>query len=406
MTDFKKLFKQYWYFGILAAIAIVLLTIISATGGDLRQSGSSYSIAPNGYSAWYQLMKDRGINIQRWQKSFAQLAKIPAYKQGTTLIQINPELERWQLTARQQRWVRQGNTLVILGILAPAGEMPFRANLKSSVGAVRIATTRRFRFSKGKASAQAEATQKPTDLSASRLPSNAIAKPVLRDRYGTVISQFTLDSPKETVRERGRIILATTPYLAANAYQEFRPNYELLSKLVNQDRQQILVDEYIHGYIDRESRLDTKTGDVFAYLTNTPLVIVFVNLLLGILVSIWQQNRRFGKVTIPKLPEIDNSEAYIQALGGVLRQANSSEFVLQNIGRSKQLAWQQQLGLGKARLVESQILITAWENLVRLPADDLRFVIQLTTGDRRLTPAELKTWLTKICTIDLQLKRD
>jgi hypothetical protein len=309
MTDFKKLFKQYWYFGILAAIAIVLLTIISATGGDFRQSGSSYSIAPNGYSAWYQLMKDRGINIQRWQKSFAQLAKIPAYKQGTTLIQINPELERWQLTARQQRWVSQGNTLVILGIFAPAGEMPFRANLKSSVGAVRIATTRRFRFSKGEASAQAEATPTPTDLTANRLPSNAIAKPVLRDRYGSVISQFTLDSPrcgsprhsrvtrlygyaetsatpKETVRERGRIILATTPYLAANAYQEFRPNYELLSKLVNQDRQQILVDEYIHGYLDRESRSDTKTGDVFTYLTNTPLVVVFVNLLLGILVSI------------------------------------------------------------------------------------------------------------------------
>lgn len=397
MTDFKKLFKQYWYFGILAAIAIVLLTIISATGGDIRQSGSSYNIAPNGYSAWYQLMKDRGINIQRWQKSFAQLAKLPAYKQGTTLIQINPELERWQLTARQQRWVSQGNTLVILGILAPAGDLPFQGNLESSLGAVRIETTRRFRFSKGEAQ---------TDLTASRLPSNAIAKPVLRDRYGTVISQFTLDSPTETVRERGRIILATTPYLAANAYQEFRPNYELLSKLVNQDRQQILVDEYIHGYIDRESRSDTKTGDVFAYLTNTPLVIVFVNLLLGILVWIWQQNRRFGKVTIPKLPEIDNSEAYIQALGGVLRQANSSEFVLQNIGRSKQLAWQQQLGLGKARLVESQILITAWENLVRLPADDLRFVIELTTGDRRLTPAELKTWLMKICTIDLQLKRD
>jgi Domain of unknown function (DUF4350) len=382
MTDFKKLFQQYWLLGVLAAIAIVLLTIISATGGDIRQAGSSYNLAPNGYSAWYQMMKDRGMKIQRWQKSFPQLTKLPAYQQGTTLLQINPELEQWQLTDRQQQWVSQGNTLAILGILAPATEIPFQANLESSVGPIRIETTRRFR----------------ADLSASRLPTDTIADSVLKDGHGNVISQFTLDL--------GRIIVVSTPYLAANAYQDFRPNYELLAKLVSEDSQQILVDEYIHGYIDRASRSDAKTGDVFAYLTNTPLLIVFVNLLLGLLVLTWQQNRRFGRVTILKPPEIDNSEAYIQALGGVLHQANSSEFVLQNLGRSKQLAWQQQLGLGTKRLLEPQILINNWEHLMRSPADDLRFVLQLTTAARRTTPAELKIWLTKIHSIDLQLKRD
>jgi Domain of unknown function (DUF4350) len=381
MADFKKLFKQYWYLGILATIAIVLLTIISATGGDVRQAGSTYSIDPNGYSAWYQMMKDRGTNIQRWQNSFPQLAKNPTYQQGTTLIQINPELEHWQLTARQQRWVSQGNTLIILGVLSPAREIPFQADLKSSVGSVRIETTRRFR----------------SDLTIGNLPSDTIAETVLKDRYGSVISQFTID--------RGQIILATTPYLAANAYQDFPPNYKLLSQLVTQDRQPILVDEYIHGYIDRSSRSDPKTGDVFAYLNNTPLLIVFVNLLLGLLVLTWQQNRRFGKVVILKSPEIDNSEAYIQALGGVLHQAHSSEFVLQNIGRAKQLAWQQQLGVGKERLLEAQTLVNAWENLMRSPADDLRFVLQLTTEARRLTPSELKIWMTKIHSIDLQLNR-
>ena len=90
-------------------------------------------------------------------------------------------------------------------------------------------------------------------------------------------------------------------------------------------------------------------------------------------------------------------------MGGVLRQANSSEFVLQNIGKAEQLSWQQKLGLGKERLVETQALITAWENQTQLPTENLRFVLQLTAAARRTSPAELTIWLTKIREIDRQL---
>jgi Domain of unknown function (DUF4350) len=396
MTDFKKLFKQYWRLGLLAVIAIVLITIISAMSGDVRHPGSTYNIAPNGYSSWYQMMVDRGIKIQRWQKSFPQLTKNPAYAQGTTLLQVNSKLEGLQLTQIEQEWVRQGNTMVILGVTAPAEEIPFQADLESAEGMVRIETTRRFR----------------SNLAIGQLSKDPVKDSILADRSGSIITQFKLD--------KGRVIIAITPYLAANAYQNFRPNYELLAELVSKDRQQVLVDEYIHGYVDRRSKIvpkngdsgsevesddDASTGDTFDYLARTPLIIVFVNLLLGLLVLVWQQNRRFGKVVIPKSPEIDNSEAYIQALGGVLRQANSSEFVLQNVGRAEQLSWQQKLGLGGERLVADQTLITAWEDRVRLPTDDLRFVLQLTSEARRLTPTEFSLWLIKLRTIDRQLNQ-
>ena len=395
MTDFNKLFKQYWQLALLAAIAIVLITIISAIGGDSRQPGSSYSIAANGYSAWYQMMSDRGIKIQRWQKSFPQLTRFSNYERGVTLLQVKPQLDRLEITNLQQQWVSQGNTLVILGVSAPAWEIPFQASLESPQGDVKIETTRRFR----------------SDVAKIGRSQNIGTESVLSDRSGSVISQFKLD--------KGLVMIATTPHLAANSYQDFRPNYELLAELVTKDRQQVLVDEYIHGYVDRKSastfknrqgrssqegESETSTGDTLDYLGKTPLLLVFINLLLVILVLIWQQNRRFGKVFVPKPAEIDNSEAYIQALGTVLRQANSSEFVLQNIGRAEQLSWQQKLGLGKERLVEAQTLIEAWENRVRLPTNDLRFVLQLTSG-RRLTPAELTIWLAKIRTIDLQLGR-
>jgi hypothetical protein len=396
VTDFKKLFKQYWQLGIVTAISIVLLTIVSATGGDGRQTGSSYSIAANGYNAWYQMMLDRGINIQRWQKSFPQLTKTFADRENITLLQINPKLERLDLTTLQKEWVSKGNTIVILGVTAPAWEIPFRTELESSQGNIKIETTRRF----------------TRDTIKIGLPQEISRTAILSDRSGSIITQFKLD--------KGQIIIATTPNLAANAYQDFRPNYELLAELVTKNRQQILVDEYIHGYIDRtrQSTIDPKTGkvlpeeqtddvgDALGYLASTPLIIVFLNLVLGILILVWQQNRRFGKIIIPKLPEIDNSEAYIQALGGVLRQANSSDFVLQNIGRAEQLSWQQKLGLGKERLVEAQTLISAWEDRVKLPTEDLRFVLQLMAGERRLTPAELTIWLSKIHSIDRQLNHN
>jgi Domain of unknown function (DUF4350) len=422
MTDFNKLFKQYWHLGLLAVAASILITFISATGGDPRQVGSSYSLAPNGYSAWYQMMSERGVKIARWQRTFPRLAKLPRYESGTVLLQVNPQLAPLEITDLQQKWVRQGNTLAILGVSAPAEDIPFRSSLESPQGDVKIETTRRF---------------KP-DLLKFGSEQNRITDSILGDRLGSVISQFKLD--------KGLIIIATTPYLAANTYQDVRPNFELLAELVTKDRQQVLVDEYIHGYVSRKSAAtsknrkqrngeqggsvegtegDTNTddipdygegesteeseyapdkGDMLDYLAKTPLLVVFINLLLGIPVLIWQQNRRFGKVMIPKPVEIENSEAYIQALGGVLRQANSSDFVLRNIGRAEQLSWQQRLGLGKERLVEDPILITAWENQIQLPTDDLRFVLQLMSA-RRLTPAELTTWLAKMRTIDRQLTR-
>jgi hypothetical protein len=391
MADFKKLLKQYWQLGLLAIVAIVLITVISAMGGDSRLAGSSYSIAANGYNHWYQMMLDRGVKIHRWQKSFPKLAQLPEYAQGVTLLQVQPQLEKLLITNQQQEWVSEGNTLVILGVDAPAKEVPFQADLESPQGKIRIETTRRFR----------------ANINSNKFLKDADRDPILQDRSGSVITQFQL--------EKGKIIIATTPYIAANAYQDFQPNHDLLAELVTRDRQQILVDEYIHGYTDRKPAIDPITGDVktddensdnndtLSYLASTPLIVVFINLLLGILVLAWQQNRRFGKVVIPKLPEVDNSEAYIQALGGVLRQANSSEFVLQNIGKAEQLSWQQKLGLGKERLVESQALITAWENQIKLPTDDLRFVLQLTAEARRTSPAELTIWLTKIREIDRQL---
>jgi hypothetical protein len=396
MDEFRKLVAQYWKVGLAGVVAIVLLTIVSAMNGDIRQSGSSYSKSPDGYGAWYQMMVDRGVKIRRWEKTFLRLTKDTADFQGTTLLRVNSQLEPFQLTESQGKWIELGNTIVSLGVSAPAEDAPFSAMFPSPQGAVKIETKRRLK----------------STLPISGLPKDSSEASILSDRSGNIIVEYLLG--------KGRLIIATTPHLAANTYQDIRPNYELLANLVTVDRQQIIVDEYIHGYRDRSKKIvgnkagenpddatddnaEERAGDILGYLANTPLLIVLLNLILGTIVVVWQQNQRFGRIIVPKPPQLENSEAYIQALGGVLRQANSSEFVIQNIGRAEQLSWQKKLGLGGERLVESDTLIKAWETRTKLPTEDLRFVLKLTTAARRLSPSELTIWLTKIQIISRQL---
>jgi hypothetical protein len=392
MDEFRKLVAQYWKIGLVGLMAIVLLTVVSATGGDIRQSGSSYSKTPDGYGAWYQMMVDRGVKIRRWEKNFLRLSKDTVDSQGTTLLRVNSQLEPFQLTEPQQKWIELGNTIVCLGVSAPAQDGTFSGMFPSPQGAVKIETKRRLRET----------------IPIGGLPKDAPGTSILSDRSGGVIVEYSIG--------KGRLILATTPHLAANTYQDIRSNYELLANLVTVDRQQLIVDEYIHGYRDRSKTIagnkagetaddnsEARMGDILGYLANTPLIVVLLNLTLGIIVVIWQQNQRFGRIIVPKPPQIENSQAYIQALGGVLRQANSSEFVIQNIGRSEQLSWQKKLGLGGERLVDADTLITAWESRTKLPTEDLRFVLKLTTAARRLSPTELTTWLTKLQTISRQL---
>ena len=106
---------------------------------------------------------------------------------------------------------------------------------------------------------------------------------------------------------------------------------------------------------------------------------------------------------MPQPPQVDNSVAYIQALGSILRQAKSSEFVLQNIGKAEQLKLQQMLGLGNQQLVDRQTLIDAWVTQTKLPVADLPVILQ--SSNKPFTEAELQQWLSKLQAMRDQLKR-
>jgi Domain of unknown function (DUF4350) len=398
MKNWQKFLRQYWQMILTAVVIIILVTVVGALSSGDRLKGSSYSLEPQGYGAWYQKMVDRGVAIERWRKPVTRV--FTKYPNGTTLLQVNSELQEFALDLPEKKWIEAGNTLVVLGVDALSNDIEFSQNLASPQGEVKIETTRRFRV---------------TDSSSSYFRLPAIPTSIVSDDHGAVVWQSLIG--------KGKLILATTPYLAANAYQDSPANYDLLTALTTSNQQRIVVDEYLHGY--RNLRKPRQPGDLdfpddlqqpddegekekddlISYFTKTPFLVAFVNICLLLGVLVWQQNRRFGAVVIPQPPQVDNSVAYIQALGGILRQAQSSEFVLQNIGKAEQLKLQQLLGLGNKQLVDRQTLTDAWLAQTKLPAADLPVILQLAPSHQRFTEAELQQWLSKLQAMGDKLKR-
>jgi Domain of unknown function (DUF4350) len=410
MKNWQKFLWQYWQMILTAVVVIILVTVVGALSGGDRLKGSSYSLEPQGYGAWYQKMVDKGVMIERWRKPVTRV--FTKYPSGTTLLQVNSALQEFALGSPEKKWIAAGNTLVVLGVDALSNDIEFSQNLPSPQGEVKIETTRRFRV---------------TDSSSSYFRLPAIPTSIVSDDHGAVVWQSLIG--------KGKLILATTPYLAANAYQDSPANYDLLTALTTSNQQRIVVDEYLHGYRNpRKPRQPSQPGqlsqpgqpgdldfpddpqqpddegekekdDLISYLTKTPFLVAFVNICLLLGVLVWQQNRRFGAVIIPQPPQVDNSVAYIQALGGILRQAQSSEFVLQNIGKAEQLKLQQLLGLGNKQLVDRQTLTDAWLAQTKLPAADLPVILQLAPSHQRFTEAELQQWLSKLQAMGDKLKR-
>jgi len=344
------------WLGAIALAVIFLLTLIAAPSTSHLNSGSTYSRAPDGYGAWYTFMLQRGTPVQRWQKPFSDLPK----KKTITLLRVNSKMAQPDLNQAEQDWVEKGNTLVVLGVQAKVSEAALNTIQPSSTGNVKIDTGRRHR------PVEEEQT-------------------ALGDRFDAVVWEEHLG--------QGRVIFSTTPHLAANAYQDYTSNYNYLAQLVGNTA---WVDEYIHGYKDPGSKVGT-AQDWVAYLARTPLLPALLQGGILLLVTIWAQNRRFGVPQRLAPPQVNNSEAYIQALASVLQKAECSEFVLDVVGKQEQLQLQKALGLGQIP-IEQKTLVDAMQQ-TGASTVELEQVLQIQSQKRRVRESELLNWLGKWQTV-------
>ncbi|PSB10983.1 DUF4350 domain-containing protein [Pleurocapsa sp. CCALA 161] len=366
MPNFRQ--RKWLWIGIAIAV-IIILTLVAApnSSGRKNDSGSTYGRGPDGYGAWYEYMTKKEIPIERWRKPFAQL--IEENVQDATYLKILSKSDYLlgfiDVSSMELDWISQGNTLVVIGKYEAVTAAPFISSIPYrqetlSNNQIKIATTRRFQ-------------QGNQDQS------------ILQDRYGAVVWQETIG--------KGKIIYCTTPYLAANAYQDNLDNYQFLADLVD-DHQAIWVDEYIHGYKDKETIAEEQQTDILSYLAQTPWFFFLIQtVLIGIVAAI-SAFRRFGLPNNSKMAIADNSTAYIDALAGVLEKANSTDFVVEAITKDEQRKLQQALGLGKS-LVDEETLLAAYKQQRGETEVDLSQLLRVSDASKKISDAQLITWIQK-----------
>lgn len=383
--------RRFWLLGAIVITAIIIITLVFAPANNKINSGSTYNRAPDGYGAWYAFMSKRGTKVERWQKPVEDFAKNPDAKTSSTLLRVYSSSIPEAVSAPEKNWVKQGNTLVILGVDAPVTAAPFSSLIPDSAGKIKIDTGRRVFRDK---------------------------KPILGDKFGGIVWEKTVG--------KGTVYFASAPHLAANAYQDFPGNYEFLARLVTQSEgggkeiegteqalavnfiqnpiyqiqkttktiNKVWVDEYIHGYKDPEIIEREFKDDLFTYLAKTPLFPVLIQGTIILVVAIFAGWKRFGQPVTLSAPQVDNSEAYIQALAGVLEKANSTDFAVETIGKAEQLQLQKALLLGQASL-ESESLIDAWVEQTGRKATELADLVRSPSRKQRISDRDLLAWLGK-----------
>ncbi len=306
---------------------VLLLGLFLFPPRSREQVGSTFGKTPDGYGAWYAYMKKQGYEMEQLQKSEDKFLAQKRSK-ATTLLRVYPDFTYIYIGQELEKWVRQGNRVVLIGIKTPATNAPFQGSFNTAQGVVTIETKRR------------RSLNDKTDS-------------LLADEYGSVVWQTDLD--------KGKIIFVATPYLAANAYQESEGNFAYLAHLVNAKTNTIVVDEYLHGYVDREELVEnSELRDWFAYLMKTPLVIMAWQLAVILLLLLWSQNRRFGNIIPFTSPKLNNNLEYIDALSEVLFKAESHGFVVSKITKAEQIYIQQKLGLGSV-LLPLSVVAASWQ---------------------------------------------
>ncbi|MGB3515212.1 MAG: DUF4350 domain-containing protein [Elainellaceae cyanobacterium] len=404
--------KRPWILGALAIAALLLLTLGLAPG-DSNLQGSTYSRTPFGYGAWYaQMRQDCSLDIRRWQRS---LDDLPGFyrdeqeppPQAITLLRFYGEfMQPWVLQSRTpEDWVSRGNVIIHVGVRSPATRAPFRSQVDTSVGPVQVETRRRANLDDLD---EPQEDLGPVEQVSMTLPT-AADDAAIADEYGTLVWQEAVGA--------GRVIYVVPPFLAANAYQTTLQNFDYLTQLVTEPGLPILVDEFLHGYsgdVEQEAIAEPEAAcpprpelqgfsaeelpplppppTLWGYLAKTPLVIVATQAIAILLLLIWDQNRRFGPPQRIPSVTVDNSQAYINALAGVLIKAGCQPFMVNLILQAERRRLQQFLGLHGQDL-SPEAIAQAWSQQTRQPPGD---VLALLTPRQSMSQQDLLLWLRTI----------
>lgn len=367
-----------WLFGLGVLLVVALLIMALAPSG---KAGSSLDRSPWGSWEFFEYLQQQGTqpsSIQRWQRAYKNLSG-----RNQVLFQISDQ-RRWQdpqaLEPEISDWLAQGNTLIRLNWGGEVRSPNSRTRLLTPQGPVAVDTRRRVDL-------------RETIEDSERGP----AVMVLGDEAGAVAWSLKIKA--------GERIYGVYPWLVANAYSGSNAaNFAYFAALAQAKGEKIWFDEWMHGYRVKDSQdvSERSYGNIWDYLRRTPWLLVLLQAIVLGFILLWGKNHRLGSLIQPYEPTQANSEQYIQALAGVLHQAQHHDFVQSQLSQRFRQELAEKLGLrgawsGHEQLLRDQELAQAWSLQTGQSPGELLLV--LGPVPEQLSESELLTWLNRVARI-------
>jgi hypothetical protein len=364
MSNSLSFSNRYIRMGLVALTLLFLVVLMLAPATGQRTSGSTYNRAPEGYLGWYRYMAAQGTPIQRWRRPVSELLE-QSSDAPQTLLRIYPGIADTYLPGNEDwlgDWLEAGNTCIVLGIRTTVTEAPFTTRQASPLGEVVVKTRRRREMAMNS------------------------DRNLLGDAYGAIVWEQSGDY-------EGHFYAANTPHLAANAYLNEPGNYAFLADLVTQAGGTIWVDEYLHGFVDADGVVEAAARSWSEYLSQTPIKVALVQILILLGILLLSQNRRLGNLVAIKPPKVDNSQAFIEALAAVLHKAKSTSFLVDMITKAERSHLQRALGFHESG-VKDAALRDAWVQQTGQSGESLAPLLQPPAA--KSTDPTLNAWLEKL----------
>jgi hypothetical protein len=284
-----------------AGLVFVLLIAAALLFGSGEQTQeefpSSYSTASGGAKAAYLLLSDSGYKVQRWEKPLSELPRATA----KTLIVAEPnEAPTREERERLTTFISEGGRVIATGIFAGT----FLPENDSTPDLLAAMT-----WKKASALSPSRITRAAPQIMLSPRAywrAFSAAYPLYGDGDRTVVVKYPFG--------RGEVLWWASATPLTNAGLKEPGNLEFLLACLGDQKNEILWDEYIHGY--RQT--------LAASIAHSPAKWLFLQLVLLAIAVMATFSRRSGPTFVPASVVRLSPIEFVQTLGGLYQRAGTA----------------------------------------------------------------------------------
>jgi hypothetical protein len=300
---------------LLAAGFVFALLIVSALVFGSSESGqaeypSSYSTASGGAKAAYLLLSDTGYKVERWERPLSDLPQATTPATAKTLILADPnEAPTREERARLRAFISEGGHVIATGMFAGTF-LPESESVPDPLSGMTWKTASALSPSQ-----ITRAAPKITLAPHAYWQSYSAAYPLYGDGIHTLVVKYPFG--------RGEVLWWASSTPLTNAGLKEPGNLEFFLACLggqsrNSQKNEILWDEYTHGY------RQTLAGSI----AHSPVKWLFLQLALLALAVVLTFSRRSGPISVPTTAVRLSPLEFVQTLGGLYQRAGTASVVV------------------------------------------------------------------------------